>query len=74
MNIVERISNLANEAAKKGNTEAANAYMIALLYIEDDRLERKKMEEQERKERSDSAIQLARAITDAYERIIDNAD
>ena len=74
MNIATKISELAREARKNGNEEAANAYMIALLYIEDYLQEKKEREHKEQAERAENALILATTLVELYENRINNAD
>lgn len=67
MKLATKISELAREARDRGNTEAYNAYMIALLYIEDYLHEKKEKEKKEQLEREENALELANMLVELYE-------
>lgn len=69
MNIVEKLFKLSKEAK---SPEIADAYMIAILYVEDYILEQKEKEKKERIEREESALALAAAIVELYEKLDNN--
>lgn len=71
MNIVERLWTLAKEA---DNPEASNAYMIALLWIEEYITEQKAKETKEKIEREKSAAELLATLVRIYENGTNNAD
>lgn len=74
MKLATKIYELAREARTNGNEEAANAYMVALLYIEDYIKEQKEREKKEQLEREESALALAAALVELYESRTNNAD
>ena len=67
--ILQKIWAKAKEARDQGKEEAANAYFIAALYVEDYLLEQKRIRELEEKERCDNATMLAKAIVKAFEEL-----
>lgn len=71
MNIVEKLFKLSKEAK---SPEVADAYMIAILYVEDYILEQKEKEKKERIEKADSALALANTLVELYEKLDNNAD
>lgn len=64
MGIMEKLWTLAKEAK---TPEATEAYMIALLYVEDYLNEQKELRKKERIEREESALALANVIVAACE-------
>lgn len=71
MNIVEKLFKLSKEAK---SAEVADAYMIAILYVEDYILAQKEKEKKEQIEREESALALAAALVELYEKFPNNAD
>ena len=71
MNVVEKLFKLSKEAK---NPEVAEAYMIAILHIEEDILARKEREKKEQIEREENALALAAALVELYENFTNNAD
>ena len=71
MNIIERLFKLSKEAK---TPEVADAYMIALLYVEDYIREQKEREKKEQIEREEGVLALANALVELYESRTNNAD
>ena len=71
MNIVEKLFNLAKEAE---TPEVSNAYMIALLYVEDYVREQKERERKEQIEREENALTLATSLVELYENRFNNTN
>ena len=68
MNIVEKLFKLSKEAK---TPEVAEAYMIALLHVEDYILAQKEREKKEQIEREENALALANALVELYEKLGD---
>ena len=71
MNIIEKLFKLSKEAK---TPEVAEAYMIAILHVEDYILEQKEREKKEQLEREEDALSLAAALVELYESRTNNAD
>ena len=71
MNIVKKLFKLSKEAK---SPEVAEAYMIAILHVEEYLLARKEREKKEQIEREESARALAAAMVELYENFTNNAN
>lgn len=71
MNIVEKLWNLAKEAETQ---EISNAYMIALLYVDDYIREQKERERREQAEREENALEIANTLVKLYENRSNNTN
>lgn len=71
MKIIETLFKLSKEAK---TPEVAEAYMIAILHVENYILERKEKEKKEQIEREESALALAAAMVELYENRTNNTD
>lgn len=71
MNIIKKLWDLAKEAE---TPEVSNAYMIALLYVEDYIREQKEKEKKEQIEIEEGVLALTNALVEFYESRTNNAD
>lgn len=71
MDIVEKLFKLSKEAK---SAEVAEAYMIAILHVEQYIHAQKEREKKEQIEREESALALAVAIAETYGNRTNNAD
>lgn len=67
--LAERLWQLGAEAK---TPEVKEAYMIALMWVEDYFREERKQKEKEQQERADSTYELAKALVEMYERAANN--
>lgn len=74
MSAFRKIWELETEARKQGKDEVADAYMICIMYMEDEMLERGRFMKKVEQERNESTLLLAKALVDLYENRTNNTD
>ena len=74
MSAFSKIWELEKEARREGKNEVADAYMICIMYMEEESIERSRFMKKVEEERAANALELAKTLVTLYEKFNNNTN